>query len=148
MAVLCEPIDRQLIHGLPPVCCTESSKIYVWMKDESRYCDSFQHFILSQNFLAELCHERYQDKICEEGRGDETFFNFPRKRSSTSRLEQCDQKAMITRSGQGQRKEDERDIEWIFSFVVSLCIFVIDYINIFAVTVMNELATSLKKIIE
>ena len=28
------------------------------------------------------------------------------------------------------------------------CIFVIDYINIFAVTVMNELATSLKKIIE
>ena len=58
---------------------------------------------------------------------------------------------MITRSGVGdeeQRKEDERDIDWIFSFVVSLCIFVIDYINIFAVTVMNELATSLKKIIE
>ena len=104
LAVLCEPIDRQLIHGLPPVCCTESSKIYVWMKDESRYCDSFQHFILSQNFLAELCHERYQDKICEEGRGDETFLNFPRKRSSTSRLEQCDQKAMITRSGAGDEE--------------------------------------------
>ena len=69
------------------------------MKDESRYCDSFQHFILSQNFLAELCHERYQDKICEEGRGDENFFNFPRKRSSATRLEQCDQKVMITRSG-------------------------------------------------
>ena len=123
MAVLCEPIDRQLIHGLPPVCCTESSKIYVWMKDESRYCDSFQHFILSQNFLAELCHERYQDKICEEGRGDENFFNFLRKRSSATRLEQSDQKAMITRSGLGdeeQRKEDERDIDWIFSFVVSL----------------------------
>ena len=32
----------------------------------------FQYFILSHNFLAELCHERYQDKICEEGRGDET----------------------------------------------------------------------------
>ena len=56
-------------------------------------------------------------------RGDETFFNFPRKISSTTRLEQCDQKAMITRSGAGdeeQRKEDERDIDWIFSFVVSL----------------------------
>ena len=40
----------------------------------------FQHFILSQNFLAELYHERInQDKICEEGRGDKTFFNFPRK---------------------------------------------------------------------
>ena len=83
----------------------------------------FQHFILSQNFLAELYHERYQDKICEEGRGDEAFFNFPRKISSTTRLEQCDQKAMITRSGAGdeeQRKEDERDIDWIFSFVISL----------------------------
>ena len=66
------------------------------MKDD-KYCDIvFQHFILLQNFLAELCHERYQDKICEDGRRDENFFNFPRKRS---RLEQCDQKAMITRSG-------------------------------------------------
>ena len=49
------------------------------MKDE-KYCDFvFQHFILSQNFLAELCHERYQDKIFEEGRGDENFFNFSEK---------------------------------------------------------------------
>ena len=47
-------------------------KFTLKMKDE-KYCDIvFQHFILSQNFLAELCHERYQDKICEEGRGDET----------------------------------------------------------------------------
>ena len=100
-------------------------KFTLKMKDERmKYIVTvFQYFILSQNFLAELCHERYQDKICEEGRGDETFLNFPRKRSSTSRLEQCDQKAMITRSGAGdeeQRKEDERDIDWIFSFVVSL----------------------------
>ena len=27
----------------------------------------FQHFILSKNFLAELCHERCQDKIYDEG---------------------------------------------------------------------------------
>ena len=92
------------------------------MKDESRYCDSFSAF----HFIAKLsCRtlSRYQDKICEEGRGDETFINFPRKMSSTTRLEQCDQKAMITRSGAGdeeQRKEDERDIDWIFSFVISM----------------------------
>ena len=88
------------------------------MKDKVNIVTVFQHFILSQNFLAELYHERYQDKICEEG----TFFNFPRKISSTTRLEQCDQKAIITRSGAGdkeQRKEDGRDIDWIFSFVVS-----------------------------
>ena len=71
------------------------------MKDERMkdIVTVFQYFILSQNFLAELCHERYQDKICEEGKGDENFFNFPRKRSSATRLEQSDQKAMITRSG-------------------------------------------------
>jgi hypothetical protein len=27
----------------------------------------FQHFILSKNFLAELCHEGCQDKIYDEG---------------------------------------------------------------------------------
>ena len=76
-------------------------KFTLKMKDERMkdIVTVFQYFILSQNFLAELCHERYQDKICEEGRGDENFFNFPRKRFSATRLEQCDQKAMITRSG-------------------------------------------------
>ena len=100
-------------------------KFTLKMKDERMkdIVTVFQYFILSQNFLAELYHKRYQDKICEEWRGDETFFNFLRKISSTTRMEQCDQKGMITRSGAGdeeQRKEDERDIDWIFSFVVSL----------------------------
>ena len=49
-------------------------KFTLKMKDERMkdIVTVFQYFILSQNFLAELCHERYQDKICEEGRGDET----------------------------------------------------------------------------
>ena len=101
MAVLCEPIDRQLSQGMAgrQSAAQNLPKFTLKMKDE-KYCDFvFQHFILSQNFLAELCHKRYQDKICEEGRGDENFFNFPRKRSSATRLEQCDQKVMITRSG-------------------------------------------------
>ena len=54
------------------------------------------------------------------------------------------------RSGAGdeeQRKEDERDIDWIFSFVVS-SYFCDRYFNIFAFTVMNKMATSLKRIIE
>ena len=125
MAVLCEPIDRQLSQGMAgrQSAAQNLPKFTLKMKDERMkdIVTVFQYFILSQNFLAELCHERYQDK--GEGRGGETFFNFPRKISSTTRLEQCDQKAMITRSGVGneeQRKEDERDIDWIFSFVVSL----------------------------
>ena len=46
-------------------------KFTLKMKDErmKNIVTVFQYFILSQNFLAELCHERYQDKICEEGRG-------------------------------------------------------------------------------
>ena len=47
-----------------------------------------------------------------------------------------------------QRKEDECDINWIFSFVIVIVIFVMD---IFAVTVnelMNVLANSLKRIIK
>ena len=67
-------------------------------------------------------------------------------------MEQCDQKAMKRRSGEGdaeQRKEDECDINWIFSFVV--IVIVIFVMDIFAVTVnelMNVLANSLKRIIK
>ena len=116
---------------------------------------ALQHFISSQNCLSELCHERYQDKICEEGRGDESFFHFLKKRFQYHQMKigamrsESDEKK-IGEGDEEQRKEDECDINWIFSFVIVIVI-VIFVMDIFAVTVnelMNVLANSLKRIIK
>ena len=115
---------------------------------------AFHHFISSQNCLSELCHERYQDKICEEGRGDESFFHFLKKRFQyqmkigAMRSESDEKK--IGEGDEEQRKEDECDINWIFSFVVIVivCYLCDGYICCYSDELMNVLANSLKRIIE
>ena len=103
-----------------------------------------------KTFLQNFVTRGIRIKSVRRGGGTRTSSIFRERDPVPADWSNAIRKRWLQDQGQGMRSRERRmNVKLIGYFLLLYhCIFVIDYINIFAVTVMNKLATSLKKIIE